>query len=159
MTTSKTEFGKTVVEKGEPVMPCHPAEEGGASGQLVRGDAPSTPRHGRKEKRRMCIKKFFRCTPEENIMIVTNAADAGLEPSSYMRAQILGKSKIRKARRVRADWNELRRCMGVINKAGNLVNQFILMLRRVGGNSDAANSAFADLSASARAIVNALKRC
>jgi hypothetical protein len=76
-----------------------------------------------------------------------------------MRIQSLGKSKIRKCRRVRADWSKLRRCMGVINKAGNVVNQFVLMLRRFGGvNCEPANSAFADLSAAARAIVAALKR-
>ena len=47
--------------------------------------------------------------------------------------------------------------MGVINKAGNVVNQFVVMLRRVGGHSDAADSAFAELAKAARAIVNALK--
>ena len=140
-----------------PVMPCHPAEVGGVSGQLVRGVAPSTPRHGRKEKRRMSIKKFFRVTPEENAVIKARATDAGLEQASHLRVQALGKSKVRKTRSIRADWDELRHCMGVINKAGNVVNQFILMLRRVGGNSESANSAFADLSTAAHAIVRALR--
>lgn len=156
MTILPTDLEKTFAKEAVPVMPCHPAEGGGASGQLVRGVAPSTPRHRRKETRRMSIKKFFRCTPEENIFIVTSAADAGLEPSSYMRMQVLGKSKVRKARHVRADWQELRRCMGVVNKAGNVVNQFILLIRRIGGDPASANSAFADLSAAARAVVRTL---
>jgi hypothetical protein len=158
MTPSMSDFDKRDFKKCPPVMPCHPAEEGGVPDPLVRGAAPSTPRHGRKEIRRMSIKKFFRVTPEENILIVTNAADAGLEASSYMRTQILGKSKVRKARRIRADWKELQRCMGVINMAGNVVNQFILLLRHIGGNSEAANGAFADLSAAAHAIIRALRR-
>jgi hypothetical protein len=101
---------------------------------------------------------FFRCTPEEHTLIAEHAAEAGLEQSSYLRVQALGKSKVRKSRRVRADWDQLRRCMGVINKAGNVVNQFILMLRRAGGNVESANSAFAELNRAARAVMDALKR-
>jgi len=156
MTTSASDSEKNGVKGGVPVMCCHPTEEGGASTRLVRGAAPSTLRRRRKEKNRRRIKRFFRVTPEEDALIDACALDAGLEPSSYMRIQVLGKSKARKARRVRADWQELQRCMGVINKAGNVVNQLVLLIRRVGGNPAAANAALIELCKAARAIMAAL---
>ena len=105
----------------------------------------------------MSIKKFFRVTPEEDAVIASSALACGLEQSSYLRIQVLGKSKARKSRRVRADWHELRRCMGVINKAGNVVNQMVVALRRMEISSDLANTALAELVAAARAIVKALQ--
>jgi len=139
-------------------MFCQTAKGGGSSKRLERGAAPSTPHRKQSKKRRMSDLLFFRCTPEEHTLIAEHAAEAGLEQSSYLRVQALGKSKVRKSRRVRADWDQLRRCMGVINKAGNVVNQFILMLRRAGGNVESANSAFAELNRAARAVMDALKR-
>jgi hypothetical protein len=106
----------------------------------------------------MSVKKFFRVTPEEDALIVSKAAAVGLEPSSYLRAQALGQSKVRKYRRIRADWDELRRCMGVINKAGNVVNQLIVLLRRASSSTETASHALAELTAAARAIVKALKQ-
>ena len=104
----------------------------------------------------MSVKKFFRCTPEQDAIILTNAANAGVEPSSYMRLQAVGKSKVRKVRRVRADWAELRRCIGVINKAGNVVNQLVKFLYLGGKHSDLADTALMDLCRAARAIMAAL---
>jgi hypothetical protein len=106
----------------------------------------------------MSVKKFFRCTPEDDAVIAANAADAGLEESSYMRAQALGKSRVKACRRIRADWDELRCCMGVINKAGNVVNQLVVELRRYGLSADLANAALAELRTAARAIVRTLSR-
>jgi len=173
MTPYKPDSCRKGVEGSPPVMCCHP--KGGATTRLVRGAAPSTPhdgyahtshhghasRHGHayEEHRRRCIKRFFRVTAEESAAINSHAAEAGLEPSSYMRIQSLGKSKVRKCRRIRADWSQLRRCMGVINKAGNVVNQFVLLLRRFGwADSKEANTAFSELARAARAIVSALRR-
>jgi hypothetical protein len=155
MTTFTSDSDKTSIKEGMPVMPCHPTEGGGVSGQLVRA-LPINPRQRRKESRRMSIKKFFRCTPEEDKFIKASAADAGMEQASYMRIQCIGASKMRKARRIRADWDELRRCMGVINKAGNVVNQLVLLLRRGSGYPDAANAALMELCKAARAIMAAL---
>ena len=118
MSDLESSFGNTSSKEGSPVMCCHPAG-GGLSAQLVRGAAPSTPRRRRKERRRMSVKKYFRVTPEEDAAIAASAAEVGLEQSSYLRVQALGKAKVRKYRRKRADWDELRRCMGVINKAGS----------------------------------------
>jgi len=149
-------------------MCCHPAE-GGATARLARGSTPSTPRRRRSDKRRMSIKKFFRVTPEESAAIAASAAEAGIEQASYMRVQVLGKSKVRKARRIRADWDELRRCMGVINRAGNVVNQLVPILRRLAagdewagmaglaGMVETASAALAELVEAARAIVAALR--
>ncbi|MDR3424334.1 MAG: hypothetical protein P4L50_01775 [Anaerolineaceae bacterium] len=156
MTTTMSDSEKNVFTGAVPVMFCQTTEEGGSSKQLVRGAAPSTPRHGRKEKRQLSELMFFRCTPEDRAIIETNAASAGLEKSSYLRVQSIGKPKIRACRRVRADWNELRRCMGVINKAGNVVNQLVVMFRRVGGHSDMADQALAELRRAAREVVAAL---
>jgi hypothetical protein len=145
------------VKDGVPVMCCHPASRG--ANTTGEGQAPSTPRRRRKERRRMSIKKFFRVTPEEDALITSRAAAAGLQPSSYLRIQALGKSKLRRYRRIRADWDELRRCLGVINKAGNVLNQLVVMLRVMGGGSaDIANNALAELSAAASAIVKVLMR-
>ena len=144
-------------------MPCHPAEEGGVSGRLARGSTPSTPDGNtsyrkRPESRRMSIKKFFRCTPEEDAVIRSRAAAAGVEQASYLRVQALGQSRLGKARRVRADWNELQRCMGVINKAGNVVNQLVKVLYLGGVRSDIANTALTELCKAARAVMAALGR-
>jgi len=159
MSESLSDSGNHHVHKGAPVMSCQTAEGGGMTKQLVRGAAPSTLHRKHSKKRRMSDLLFFRCTPQEHTIIAHHAADAGLEQSSYLRVQALGKSKMRKCRRIRADWDKLRRCMGVINRAGNVVNQFVLMLRRLGGgNCDAANFAFADLSKAARAIVRLLRK-
>ena len=157
MTNTPQDSGEGSVKEGMPVMCCHPAEEGGASTRSGEGQAPSTPRPWRQESRSKSRKKFFRCTPEQDSIIQTNAAEAGFGQSTYLLIQAVGKSKAGKCRHIRADWKELQRCMGVINKAGNVVNQFVVMLRRVGGHSDAADSAFAELAKAARAIVNALK--
>jgi hypothetical protein len=135
----------------------HPAA-GGETKPLVRGQAPSTPRRRRSEVRRTSIKKFFRVTPEENAVIVANAELSGLEQSSYLRLQALGKSKVRRCRRIHLDWNELRHCMGVINKAGNVVNQLVVQLRRMERNPSLANAALAELREAARAIVAMLKK-
>ena len=78
--------------------------------------------------------------------ITKNAANVGLELSSYMRVQSTGKPVMKAHRRIRADWQELQRCMGVIDKAGNVVNQLVLLIRRVGGNPAAANEALIKLS-------------
>jgi len=123
----------------------------------VRGQAPSTPNPRRSEHRRRNIKKFFRVTPEEHALITFNAAVSGLEPSSYLRVQALGKSQVRKMRHLRADWDELRRCMAVINRAGNVINQLVVELRRMGANPSLANVAMNELMIAARAIVTALK--
>jgi hypothetical protein len=74
-----------------------------------------------------------------------------------MRLQVLGKSKLRKVRQMRADWDELRRCMGVINKAGNVVNQLVVVLRRMDVSPDFANAALAELAEGARTILAALR--
>jgi hypothetical protein len=146
---------KSIEKKGVPVMFCQTAA------RLVKttgeGQAPSTPRRKRKEQRRMSELMFFRCTPEDRKSITTKAGDAGLEPSSWLRVQALGQSKVRKYRRIRADWDELRRCMGVINKAGNVVNQLVLLLRRANSGTETGNHALAELAAAARAIMRALK--
>jgi hypothetical protein len=47
--------------------------------------------------------------------------------------------------------------MGVINRAGNVVNQLVLELRRMGRSSGLAHVALADLSAAARAIMDMLR--
>jgi hypothetical protein len=109
------------------------------------------------DKRRLSELMFFRCTPEDKILIEFNAAKAGLERSSYMRAQSTGKPVMRAYRRIRADWDELRRCMGCINKAGNVVNQLVVELRRMGRSSGLAHVALADLSTAARAILAVLR--
>jgi len=137
-------------------MCCHPAKDiGGVTTPLVRGAAPLT-RCG--DPRRLSVKKFFRVTPEENAVILSHAADAGLLPSSYMRMQVLGKSKVRNHRRVRADWDELRRCLGVINKAGNVVNQFVVVLRYKEVRSDLADTALAELREAARVVMAILRK-
>jgi hypothetical protein len=105
----------------------------------------------------MSVKKFFRCTPEDDAVIAANAASAGLEESAYMRAQSTGKPVMRAYRQIRADWDRLRYCMGVVNKAGNVVNQLVVELRRFGFSADLANAALAELRTAARDIVNALK--
>jgi hypothetical protein len=144
---------------------------GGSSKPLVRGAAPSTPpvfalraspgqaaaRPRRKERRRLTELMFFRCTSEDRTVIEANAARTGLEKSAYMRVQSTGKPVMRAYRRVRADWDELRRCMGVINRAGNVVNQLVVELRRMGSGSGLANAALAELGAAAHAIVAALR--
>jgi hypothetical protein len=143
-----------------PVMPCHPAD--GVTEQLERGCTPSTRRR-HSEQRRMSIKKFFRVTPEEDAVIAASAAAAGLEQSSYLRVQALGQSKVRKVRSVRADWDELRPYMGAINKAGNVVNQLVLMQRRrsdnnnIGDDGNIARTALVELTNAARVIALALK--
>ena len=142
------------VQSGEPVMCCHPAARGNTT--TGEGQAPSTPRRKRREKRRMSIKRFFRVTPEEDALIVSRAAAAGLEPSSYLRVQALGISQVRHCRRVRADWEELRACMGVINRAGNVVNQLVKHLYTGGTYSAVADSALQELRRAAQAIVRAL---
>ena len=145
-------------------MPCHPAEGGGVTGLLARGSTPSTldgdirPRQWRKESRRRSIKKFFRVTPEEDAVILTNAANAGMEQASYMRVQCIGKSKIRRYRHIRADWDELRRLMGALNRAGNVVNQIARHLHRGGTFSNAANGAMAEIEKACAAVKNALDK-
>ena len=158
MTTSMFDSEKNVVKGDVPVMPCQTAEEGGSSRPLARGSTPSTRQRKRKDSRRMSVLKFFRCTPEEDVIIKANAADAGIEQSSYMRIQSVGKSKVRKARRIRADLDELRRCMGVINRAGDVVNQLVRHLHRGGGFSNTADAALAELRKAARAVMEALDR-
>lgn len=158
MTTSDSEAGAISVKESMPVMPCQTAEGGGSSGQLARGSTPSTRQRKRKESRRMSVLKFFRCTPEQDAIIQANAANAGIEQSSYMRIQSVGKSKVRKARRIRADWKELRRCMGIVNKAGNVINQLVRMLRLYGWSSELANEALTELRNAARAILSALSK-
>jgi len=162
MTISRPESEKSEAKEGMPVMPCQTAEGGGVSGLLARGSTPSTPNGDRrrktKENRRMSVLKFFRCTPEQDIIIKTNAANAGIEEASYMRLQAVGESKIRKARRIRADWTELQRCMGVINKAGNVVNQLVVLIRRGQAHPDMANTSLMELCKAARAIMAAIGR-
>ncbi|MGB9153852.1 MAG: hypothetical protein WCD70_12300 [Alphaproteobacteria bacterium] len=158
MTTTTPDSEKNVVKGGMPVMPCHPTEEGGASGLLGRGAAPSTPRRRRKEKNRRSIKRFFRVTPEEDVLIDARAEDAGYEPSSFMRIQVLDKSKVRRSRRIRADLDALRRCMGVINRAGDVVNQLVRHLHRGGGFSNVADAALAELRKASHAILEALDK-
>jgi hypothetical protein len=60
-------------------------------------------------------------------------------------------------RRIRVDWDELRRCMGGINRAGNVVNQLAALLHRRGDSTDMAHAALAELAAAARAVVDALR--
>jgi hypothetical protein len=176
MTTSDTDntpnFGQPEVRESLPVMPCHPAEDGGVTepaphlmrGRLARGSTPSTPngeirpRQRRKESRRRSIKKFFRVTPEEDAVILSNAADAGMEQASYMRIQCIGKSKVRRYRRVRADWDELRRLMGVINRAGNSVNQIARHLNMGGTFSNAVNGALAEIEKACAAVREVLRQ-
>jgi hypothetical protein len=75
-----------------------------------------------------------------------------------MRAQSTGKPVMRAYRRIRADWDRLRYCMGVINKAGNVVNQQVVELRRYGSDrADIANKALSELINAARTIVEVLK--
>jgi len=136
-------------------MFCQTTEAGGSSKQLVRA-LPINPRRRRKEKRNLSELMFFRCTPEDRMTITKNAANVGLELSSYMRVQSTGKPVMKAHRRIRADWQELQRCMGVINKAGNVVNQLVLLIRRVGGNPAAANEALIELCKAAGAIMAAL---
>jgi hypothetical protein len=176
MTISDTDnapnFGQPEVRESLPVMPCHPAEDGGVTepaphlmrGRLARGAAPSTPngeirpRQRRKESRRRSIKKFFRVTLGEDAVILANAADAGMEQASYMRIQCIGKSKVRRYRHIRADWDELRRLMGVINRVGNVVNQIARHLHRGGTFSNAANGAMAEIEKACAAVKNALDK-
>src|ERR1700733_9313192 len=122
-------------QKGGPVMFCQTAD-GGVTKRVVRGAAPSTPRRRRKEKRRLTALMFFRCTPEERETIEANAETTGLEKSSYMRSQCTGKPVMKAYRRIRADWDRLRQYMGLINKAGSVVNQHIVMERRGSLNPD-----------------------
>ncbi|MGB9153351.1 MAG: hypothetical protein WCD70_09730 [Alphaproteobacteria bacterium] len=157
MTRSMSDSEKDGVKGGVPVMFCQTAEEGGSSKQLVRA-LPINPRRRRKEKRRLSELMFFRCTPEDRATIKNNAAKTGLEISTYMRLQSTGKPLMKAHRRIRADWRELQRCMGVINKAGNVVNQLVLLIRRIGGNPAAANAALIELCKAARAIMAALGR-
>jgi len=156
MADSKPDSVKQSSSEPVPVMCCHPAD-GGVSARLVRGQAPSTPRRRRSNSRRMTVKKFFRVTPDEHRLIAFNAAACGLEESSYLRIQALGKSKARKARRIRIEWDELRRSLGVINRAGNVVNQLVVALRGVGANPKQANAALAEMIEAGRAIVNVRK--
>jgi hypothetical protein len=144
------------VQSGEPVMCCHPATRGNTT--TGEGQAPSTPRRKRKEKRRMSIKRFSRVTPEEDALIVARAAAVGLEPSSYLRVQALGLSRVRPYRCIRADWDELRTCMGVINRAGNVVNQLVKYLYTGGTYSAAADAALLELRHAARIIIERLGR-
>ncbi len=157
MADSKPDSVKQSSSERVPVMPCQTAEGGGSSGQLVRGSTPSTPRGVRSEFRRMSEIMFFRCTPEERRLIEFNAAVAGLEKSSYLRLQATGKPGKRACRRIRPDWDELRRLMGVINRAGNVVNQLVVALRGIGGNPKAANAALAELISAARSIIQILR--
>jgi len=155
MVDSENRNGSDRVKGGLPVMCCHPASRG--ANTTGEGCRPSTRRRRRKESRRMSIKKFFRVTPEEDALITSQAAAAGLEISSYLRVQALGKSKVRRYRRIRADWDELRRCMGVINKAGNVVNQLVKFLYTGGNYSSVADAALLELRKAAQSIVRALK--
>jgi hypothetical protein len=187
MTHKKPESKHKGTQGGPPVMCCPPAK-GEVTTRLERGSTPSTPDrahrhdqhnghanashhghghhgqashhdHAKKEKRRRWIKNFFRVTPEENAIILVHAAEAGLEKSSYLRNQALGESKARKCRRIRADWDKLRQCMGSINKAGNVVNQYIKLFRWFGiGNTAEADKAFNDLSITSRLICTILRR-
>jgi hypothetical protein len=159
MTISDPESEKNEVKEGMPVMPCQTTEDGAVNGQLVRGSTPSTPdglRRKRKESRRMSVLKFFRCTPEQDAVIKTNAANAGMEEASYMRSQAIGVPVMRKIRRIRADWKELQRCMGIINKAGNVVNQLVKVLYLGGVRSDIADGALVELRKAAQAVMAAL---
>jgi hypothetical protein len=156
MTISESDSDISNVKEAVPVMPEHPAEEGGVSGQLARGSTPSTPSAQRSIKRLKSIKKYFRCTPAQDVIIKLRAADAGLEEAAFLRMQALGETKIRKVRRVRADWDELRRCMGVINKAGNVVNQLVKVLYLGGVRSDISDEALSELRKAARAVMTAL---
>ncbi len=155
MTISMSDSAKTNFKEGMPVMPCQTAEGGGVSRPLARA-LPIDPRHRRKEKRKLSELMFFRCSPEDKMTIENNAAKVGLGKSSYMRIQSTGKPIIRAYRHIRADWRELQRCMGAINKAGNVVNQLVLLLRRGSGYPDAANAALTELCKAARAIMAAL---
>ncbi|CAK9253389.1 unnamed protein product [Sphagnum jensenii] len=138
-----------------PVMLCQTTEEGGSSKPLARA-LPIDPRHRRKEKRNLSELMFFRCTPEDKAMIENNAVKVGLEKSSYMRVQSTGKPIMRAYRRVRADWKELQRCMGVINKVGNVVNQLVKVLYLGGVRSNIADEALIELRKAARAVMAAL---
>jgi hypothetical protein len=150
-------------QKVGPVMFCQTAD-GGVTKPLARGVAPSTPRK-RRETRRMTALMFFRVTPEEQVEIETKAADAGLEKSSWIRIQCFGRSRVKAIRRIRLDWDKLRRYMGLINKAGNVINQYIVMHRRGSLTSDPAKAeitslaykAFADISDAARLIADILR--
>ncbi len=147
----------------KPVMFCQTAASemrGGVTKPLARGQAPSTPTCASvaPKKPRLTELMFFRCSPEDKEAIADNAARAGLERSSYLRTQSIGKPVMRACRRIRADWDELRRCMGVINKAGNVVNQLVLELRRYGGRAEAVDAALAELRRAAQEIVAALKQ-
>jgi hypothetical protein len=157
---SDSDSGSAGDKEGRPVMFCQTAD-GGLTKRLVRGAAPSTPRRRRNDnnaKRRLSELMFFRCTPEDKATIESNAAIVGVEKSSYMRAQSTGKPIMKAYRRIRADWDELQRCMGVINKAGNVVNQLVVELRRFGGDrADIANKALSELINAARAIVAVLR--
>jgi hypothetical protein len=82
-----------------------------------------------------------------------------------MRSQCTGKPVMRAYRRVRLDWDRLRQYMGLINKAGNVINQHIVMERRGSLNADPvkaesrrlANKAFADISYIAHHIADILR--
>jgi hypothetical protein len=164
MTNFEPESGKAEVtvpvKRRAPVMFCQTAEIGGSSKPLVRGGTPSTPHDGirrkRKEKRRLSELMFFRCSPEDRTTIKSNAATVGLEVSAYMRLQSTGKPLIRAYRRVRADWKDLQRCMGIINKAGNIVNQLVKVLYLGGVRSDIADGALSELRKAAGAVATAL---
>jgi hypothetical protein len=163
MTTSDSDAnlnqGQPSVKGGVPVMFCQTADNGGSSKRLARGSTPSTPdgnADAQKEKRRLSELMFFRCTPEDRDAIKTNAAKSGLDLSSYMRMQCLQKPIIRAYRHVRTDWQELHRCMGIINKAGNLINQLVRHLHRGGIPTNCADAALIELCKAARAIMAAL---
>lgn len=163
-TDNTPNFRQPTLKQGMPVMPCQTAKDGGSSRQLARGSTPSTPdggmrpRQWRKESRHMSVLKFFRCTPEQNALIQSNADAAGMEQASYMRIQCVGKSKVRRYRRIRADWDELRKLMGVINRAGNVVNQVAKHLHMGDTFSNAANGALAEIEKACAAIVATLRK-
>jgi hypothetical protein len=52
----------------------------------------------------------------------------------------------------------LRRCMGVINRAGDVVNQLVRHLHRGGGFSNIADAALAELRKASHAILEALDK-
>ena len=157
MTISTFDAEKNSVKEGVPVMFCQTTQEGGPSKQLVRA-LPINPRRRRQEKRNLSELMFFRCTPQDRQTIKDNAARVGLEPSAYMRLQSTGKPIIKAYRRVRADWKELQRCIGAINKAGSVVNQLVKVLYLGGVKSDIANDALEELRKAARAVMAALGR-
>ena len=143
-------------------MFCQTTAGGGSSKRLARGSTPSTPdgdhrRRKRKEKRTLSELMFFRCTPEDKAIIEANAENTGLEKSAYMRVQSTGKPVMRACRRIRADWDELRRCLGTINKAGNVLNQLVVVLRRIEVSPDLTRAALAELMEAARMVMELLR--